>query len=121
MTDYLTHREAAQALLDGKKMTIHSHYGFQHDIDPDTPSPYRLAPETITVNGFVVPKPEAQPLKEGETYWTATMLDKNWARSWHWTNGGEEHRWLSRGLIHSTQAAAVAHAKAMCGIDPGAV
>ena len=37
-----------------------------------------------------------------------------------WQGDDTSVSWLSRGLIHSTESAAIAHAKAMLGIDPNA-
>lgn len=35
-----------------------------------------------------------------------------------WCGDVCDTRWLPRGILHSTKEAAVAHAKAMLGIDP---
>lgn len=123
MTRYLTHREAAQALLDGK--TLHRGnkespvYGAVLDLSPEyinALSPYRLAPEPprrITVNGIDVPAPETEALKLGEQYFEARPSHVEWTRSHSWDGGDFDVHVLHRGLIHKTEAAAVAHAKAM--------
>lgn len=78
----------------------------------------RRKPQHIIVNGFKVPKPldvmpnhRKQlfvPMVSSETFLsTSTGPDSSWANVM-----------LDRGILHSTQEAAVAHAKAMLGIDP---
>lgn len=78
----------------------------------------RRKPQHIIVNGFKVPKPldvmpnhRKQlfvPMVSSETFLsTSTESGSSWANVM-----------LDRGILHSTQEAAIAHAKAMLGIDP---
>ena len=85
------------------------------------PNKYRVKPEepkTIKVNGFDVPEPMREAPADYTQYFSAdtTELDYYYENSWVATP--LETRWLLRGLLHSTKEAAVAHAKAMLGIDP---
>lgn len=79
------------------------------------PDKFRLKPRTITVNGReIVAGEDSPPTGEffftdiesvdcfGSTVWGGTRLDK---------------LRLERGLVHLTKENAIAHAKAMLGID----
>lgn len=79
---------------------------------------YRIKPHTITVNGFEVPEPIREKPSEGDEYFLSVPLDYDMFSAVDWYNDEEHNRWLSRGLCHATKEAAIAHAKAMLGIDP---
>lgn len=89
----------------------------------DTPTPifsegviYRAKPApapTILVNGIEVPEPVREALRLDQTYWVANLPSANLAWNISWSNDAYDIRALNRGLIHLTEAAAVAHAKAM--------
>ena len=86
--------------------------GFHDDVK------YRIKPRTITVNGFEVPEPMQEAPTAGAEYFTPNITgDELWARA-NWNSDRFDKRWLSRGLCHTTNEAAIAHAKAMLGIDP---
>jgi len=79
---------------------------------------YRIKPRTIMVNGFEVLEPmRVEPCANSEYYLSCPTLDA-FATLFKWGNLQTESLWLSRGLCHSTKEAAIAHAKAMLGIDP---
>ena len=85
------------------------------------PNKYRVKPEepkTIKVNGFDVPEPmRAAPLRMVKFYIPAmTVRDLHVINSW--VGSEYDRRALKLGVAHSTKEAAVAHAKAMLGIDP---
>ena len=85
------------------------------------PNKYRVKPEepkTIKVNGFDVPEPmRAAPLRMVKFYIPAmTVRDLHVINSW--VGSEYDRRALKLGVAHSTAEAAVAHAKAMLGIDP---
>lgn len=78
---------------------------------------YRRKPKTIKVNGFDVP----EPLKEavtGQTVWLALPHSSEYALVCSADSVSWKQLALKRGLFHATKEAAVAHAKAMLGIDP---
>ena len=79
---------------------------------------YRRKPRTIKVNGFNVPEP-LKEVKDGTTVWLVCCHHEEFA-DWYayWQNDPWKHRALKRGLLHATKENAVAHAKAMLGIDP---
>lgn len=74
---------------------------------------YRVAPRTILVNGIEVPEPMRSPPAEGTEYWLADTDADLLAVAGDWDDTDLEHRWLARGLCHSTREAAEAHARAM--------
>lgn len=81
---------------------------------------YRRKPEppkTITVNGFEVPAPVAESPAESELVWVASPLSRDFAAKARYVAEWDFHK-FKRGLLHATEEAAVAHAKAMLGIDP---
>lgn len=79
---------------------------------------YRRKPKTIKVNGFDVPEP-LKEITDGAIVWLASCHHEKFS---DWYNYSEDTSWkrraLARGLFHTTKEAAVAHAKAMLGIDP---
>lgn len=86
-----------------------------------SPNKYRVKPEepkTIKVNGFDVPEPMREAPAKGERYYVVAPTEENWCSVQSWDGYVSEQTWLSRGVAHSTKEAAVAHAKAMLGIDP---
>ena len=85
------------------------------------PNKYRVKPEepkTIKVNGFDVPEPMREAPADYTQYFSADTNELDYYYENSWVATPLETRWLLRGLLHSTKEAAVAHAKAMLGIDP---
>ena len=77
-----------------------------------------LKPKTIKVNGFDVPEPLRVEPENGEIIFLASAESSRLFFKTAWTNFPNEIKWFQRGLLHSTQEAAIAHAKAMLGINP---
>lgn len=77
----------------------------------------RRKPQYIMVNGFKVPKP-LDAACERSIVWTPSIMQSEYAD--HWTIYGNISNALYRGIAHDTKEAAIAHAKAMLGIDPEA-
>jgi hypothetical protein len=78
----------------------------------------RRKQKTITVNGFEVPEPVRKALKKGVGYWIAFPSIPELAWDFQWDGDIYDRHRLNHGLIHLTKEAAIAHAKAMLGIDP---
>lgn len=74
----------------------------------------RRKPQHIMVNGFKVPKPlDVMPQR---VFWPDVSYESFWDAS---SPGNSRARIaFDRGLTHATKEAAIAHAKAMLGIDP---
>ena len=79
---------------------------------------YRIKPRAITVNGFEVPEPMREAPDIGTEYHLADAVNEDLAGSYQWKADSADSLWLSRGICHYTKEAAIAHAKAMLGIDP---
>lgn len=79
---------------------------------------YRRKPQTIKVNGFDVPAPVKSELENDTVYFVPCFSNLDFVTCLRWNGIPYEMRMLSRGLIHLTKEAAIAHGKAMCGIDP---
>ena len=76
----------------------------------------RRKPQHIMVNGFKVPKPlDVMPVYS-DVYAASPSSSSFYA------TGNSKYEWsriqIARGILHSTPEAAIAHAKAMLGIDP---
>lgn len=79
---------------------------------------FRRKPATHTINGFVVPAPEKTAPTQRQGYFIASTQHEVWHRSEFWEALPCERTWLERGLIFLDKNAAIATAKAMCGINP---
>lgn len=81
----------------------------------------RREPQYIMVNGFKVPKPlsekDADNIPSGH-YLYAPVLTREELYDHGANNSIWSDRALRRGILHATEHAAIAHAKAMLGIDP---
>ena len=75
---------------------------------------------THEVNGFTVPAPLRFAPAKGAVYFVSCTSAIAFAYKGYWGEKGAstDKMHLERGLIHLTKEAAVANAKAMCGIDP---
>ena len=74
---------------------------------------YRRKPKTITVNGIEVPEPIRETPAMGDKYYLVnpaafTLITHN-----SWANDPYDTQWLNKGLLHLTEEAAFAHAKAL--------
>lgn len=78
--------------------------------------------KTIKVNGFDVPAPMSEAPDYGSIYFKAEISNVSEKFCDRYCCGGTlaGNVWLKRGIIHSNESAAIAHAKAMLGIDPNA-
>lgn len=74
----------------------------------------RRKPKHIMVNGFKVPKP--LDLMTPLVFWPYVTYETLWDSASY--GNSEAKRAFERGCAHETQEAAIAHAKAMLGIDP---
>lgn len=79
---------------------------------------YRIKPRTITVNGFKVPEPIREAPAVGTKCYLACVTKREFVCCIDWDGLPADYHWLRLGLWHSTEEAAVIHAKAMLGIDP---
>lgn len=109
-------RAALEAAKHGWQRFLNGHWW-------ESPSPswladvsYRAKPATaptILVNGIEVPEPVREALDKGQRYWLVSVTATRLSIGITWTAGYCDIIALNRGLIHLTEAAAVAHTKAM--------
>jgi hypothetical protein len=116
---YLTNREAAQARLDGKKLLFHGkEYGDGTRVDlsklDESTDCYTIAPETIT-RTITYPAPYRGPMEMGQMYYLAHPILAPPRSRQIWNNDAHDTVWLALGLVHLTEADAIAHAKALIG------
>ena len=80
----------------------------------------RYGVEQFLVNGFAVPAPLEKDPGEGHVVYVADPTLSEWYGALIHTQIGMalRPRMIARGLAHDTAAAAIAHAKAMVGVDP---
>ncbi len=74
--------------------------------------------KTIKVNGFDVPAPMSEAPECGSEYFIPSINNDDFVEHHEFHGDSYDNRWRSRGLFHSTESAAIAHAKAMLGINP---
>lgn len=79
---------------------------------------YRVKPKMILVNGFEVPEPMRVKTTCKTEYFVASVRNDGYFEQYCWFDDSSDKKWLSRGICHTTKEAAIAHAKAMLGIDP---
>ena len=77
---------------------------------------YRIKPRTITVNGFEVPEPVTDKWWEMSGGYISDVTRCDFFVFTTCAQGREIAG--KRGILHTTKEAAIAHAKAMLGIDP---
>jgi len=122
---YLTHREAAQARLNGEELLWDGMAADYSKIslslrNIDTPSPYHRAPRVFTHPGGTCPAPEMEAPPRGQTYWLPPTVEAGfaWSHTWvndeyTWVNDEYDNRALSLGLVYLTREAAIARAELM--------
>lgn len=72
----------------------------------------------LLVNGFEVPAPLETDPGEGQVVYAADSTHHAWHFMLAQAGMPSRQRVISRGLAHDTAAAAIAHAKALIGVDP---
>lgn len=130
MSNTLTGREVLRLIADGVSIEEFEHSPHNEDqwvtLNKYTPVfsisearvQFRRKPQTRIINGFTVPAPETKALPSGVCYFTVNVFDDTWFDDMTWDNTDVEFKWLARGLVFLDKNAAIANAKAMCGIDP---
>lgn len=77
-----------------------------------------MAEETHIVNGFEVPAHETQPPSPEARFYSPEPSVDVWFEWNEWEDDERSALMLERGLVFATKEAAIANAKAMCGVDP---
>ena len=80
---------------------------------------FRRKPRTRVVNGFTVPAPIQEMPDTDEHCWCADVFTPDFCSPVFFSYTNFRHKAAyDRGLLFSTKEAAIANAKAMCGINP---
>lgn len=110
----------ADQLSCGRLYSVSGSYMTMEGDKLQSPELFYLTPaiKTIVVNGFEVLAPITCPPEMGADYYVVDIMDKEYYRLWTWCDHFIDKLALERDLIHPTKEAAVAHAKAILGIDP---
>ena len=110
-----------QAMADGKEVQVKIRDLWREKVTSNfmLGEEYRIAPETIIVNGFEIEAPMKEAPQYGSKYYIpAPQDDDDWYDTATFEGDSYDMNIVDRGLCHKTRAAAIAHAKAMIGIDP---
>lgn len=71
------------------------------------------------INGHKFPKPCSEPLKDGQSYFTIIIEDGAEVVHFRWEGDDYDNVRLERGIVHTTQEAAEAHADAINSLFRG--
>lgn len=74
---------------------------------------YRRKPRTITINGREVPEPMREAPKVGDVVYLVNITGDHVFVAFTWVADFMDAKWIQRGLVHSTEDAAIAHAEAL--------
>ena len=113
---YLTHREAAQARLNGEKLLSSGPCSGRVNLTDamiNTPSPYYRAHRVFTHPGGTCPAPETEAPRFGSMYWVPDFYENGLVYGFRWDGDDIDKKRLSRGIVHLTREAAIARAELM--------
>ena len=83
---------------------------------------FRQVIPMINIGGHSVPKPLTKQPEENTEVYIMTTLHNPFYFCAKWNSKCSNHRrWLKLGVVHSTEEAAIAHAKALIAISGGVV
>lgn len=89
--------------------------GELYGVEFETPKP-----EMVRIGNFEFPKPETEPLQEGEVYYTPCLDGWELYEVYNWYSGMHNNeKLLEDGLVHKTQEAAEQHARVLIAISQG--
>jgi len=74
---------------------------------------FRRKLKTININGFEVPEPYRNRLEVNTRYWIPFITPDRLVKESMWCEDRLDNKYLSLGLIHLTEQAAIVHAKAL--------
>lgn len=119
----------SEVLFEGEKVLIQGYAKSGHPIFERengmvdsfvSHSKFKPITKTIKVNGFDVPASISEaPEYEAKIFFPSISQDDFYDET-YWQGAACDKLWLARGMLHSTKSAAIAHSKAMLGIDPNA-
>ena len=87
----------------------------------DLDTEYRLKPRTIRIGEIDVPEPMRGAPEFGSVYFVADPITSKTAVKSKWDDCRTDRLCLDHGLCHTTEEAAIAHAKALILVSGGKV
>ena len=119
------HADMIRRWLDDDSLEVEMEVGenaWQKDKNPtwDEDYEFRFKPKMIRCGDLEFPEPMRVPPEDGTKYWVVDLLslsaksDLCWETSW--TGNLVDKCYLERGIGHTTQAAAEAHARALIAL-----
>jgi len=78
-----------------------------------TNTQYRRKPKTININGHEVPEPYRGEMSLGVYYYTPILWGQTGYDIYTWDDASSDKTFKSKGLIHLSKEAAIAHANAL--------
>ena len=83
---------------------------------------FRQVTPIINIGGHIIPKPLTEPPEEGARFYMVSLGSVDLYNFGLWDNAyGFYKTMLKRGLMHSTEEAAIAHTKALIAISCDAI
>ena len=83
----------------------------------DDDTEYRRKPRTIRIGEIDIHEPVREPLQNGENYFVPVIDCGDYhASRFSWDNDSTDKRLLKKGMVHLTNEAALAHAKALIAL-----
>ena len=89
------------------------YYGHHVKSEFDLISEYTPPANTININGYEVPEPVREPLKNGKDYYAASPHTRGKPYLYKWVNCEFDKHALKNGLIHLSKKAVKKHDKAL--------
>lgn len=116
-------KELMQAFLNGEQLQYSLESDRWYDWNPFldefisemyyAPTRIRTKLKTVLINGIEVPHPVTETLKENTYYAYVSLGSNTMCLNNVWANSEVDCRLLLRGLIHTSDENAIAHAKAL--------
>ncbi|WP_432480811.1 hypothetical protein [Moraxella sp. ZY200743] len=82
---------------------------------------FRMTSEMVAVGDVSFPKPESEPLQDGDKYWIADPMANSYAILSMWVGNKLDKLALSKGLLHKSRENAIAHAEALIKLSGGSI
>lgn len=101
---------------DSLEVEIRNSYGWSIDVFLawDKNEEYRFKPKMIRCGDMEFPEPMRVAPEEGSICWIACIPFNT--QEVNWSNHTTKLEWLRTGILHTTQAAAEAHARALIAL-----
>ena len=110
------------AFVNGGNLQYEGATGW-HEIEEagflDPSEKYRIAPRTIRIGAFDVPKPYRGEMEFAQQYYMPSMMSGSWNCACKWENNHFHAHRMLYGQVHLTPEAAALHGKALASLTAG--